>query len=137
MKYTINVVRDGVRGRVIFSHGAVEVNTECWWDPKVVIDSGTYVGYATRMDNKHDGRGGKKREAIWFGKKIPVNRFKRYAKGIFMHKGTDAGWSDGCVVCENSEILKIWDAVAQKDMPNIEVNVYNIGGKVRIEDYKP
>ena len=140
MKYTIDVVRSGGRGRLIFSHGTIQVNTECWWDPNVVIDSGTYTGFATRMDNKWDGRKtslGKatKREAIWFGTaKTPYNRRVGFSGGIFIHKGTNPGWSDGCVVCHGNEVLRIWDVIVPKDQGNVQINVINT---YDVDAYKP
>jgi hypothetical protein len=134
MAYTINIVRGGSRGRLIFSHGAVEVNTECWWDPKVVVDSGTYTGYATRMANKQDGRGGTKREAIWFGPKVPIGQGARVSGGIFIHKGTNAGWSDGCIVCHSNEVLRIWDTINPKEQANVEINIYNT---YDVDSYQP
>jgi hypothetical protein len=130
-KYTINVVRNGPSGRLTFTDGTVTVDTECWWDPEVVIDEGTYTGFATRMSNKSDGRpgpGGKaqKREGIWFGReKTPCNNRALYCGGIFIHKGKNAKWSDGCIVCNESEVLRIWDAIAPKEQGNVEINIRN------------
>ncbi len=129
--FKIKVVRSGDRGRLTFSNGATTVDTECWWDPGVVVDAGTYTGYATRMSKKKDGRDGAKREGIWFGgpagaakgSGIPVNGNARKAKEIFIHKGKNASWSDGCIVCRESDVLRIWDAIAPKEQANVDIEI--------------
>ena len=80
MSYIINITRNGTSGRLRYNHGGVSVNTTCWWDPDVVVDAGTYQGYATRMPSKADGRKGKKREGIWFGKGVPGQRRSQKAQ---------------------------------------------------------
>lgn len=123
MTYEIKVVRKTNKGKLSFEHGAVKVDTACWWDPAVKIDAGTYAGYATRMASKNDGRNGKKREAIWLGTDVPVNNNTRKSDEIFIHKGLNASWSDGCIVCHENEVLKIWDAVNPKEQNNITVKI--------------
>lgn len=120
MAFEINVVRHGKKGRLTFTHGDVAVDTDCWWDPDVVVVAGTYAGYATRMATKADGKTGK-REAIWLGKHVPVDRGTRTANDIFIHKGRNASWSDGCIVAAENEVLKIWNAVSPKEQPNVTV----------------
>lgn len=120
--YTINVVRDSDSGILTFRHGGVSVDTKCWWDKDVKIDAGSYTGYATRMANKYNADG-TKRQAIWLGTGVPVNNNARKSNGIFIHKGTSAAWSDGCIVIEEKEVLKIWNAIDPKETPNITVVV--------------
>jgi hypothetical protein len=120
------VVRRGEReGKLTFSFGSVEVNTTCWWDADLKVDAGVYWGYATRMANKNDGVGGGKRQAVWLGKDVPSSNNTKRHHGIFIHKGTSAAWSDGCIVIPEAEVMKIWNAVHPKEYPVI---------KVRIED---
>lgn len=123
MSYTIKVTRSGNSGKLTFNHGNVSVDTTCWWDPEVVIDPGTYTGYATRMANKNDGNDGGKREGIWFGKGVPINNGTGSADGIFIHKGKSASWSDGCIVCAESEVVKIWNQISPKEQANVTIEV--------------
>jgi len=122
MSYEINVVRGKRKGRVTFTSGDVSVDTDCWWDPKVVVVAGTYTGYATHMANKKNSRGNK-REAIWFGKEVPIANRTRKANDIFIHMGTNADWSDGCIVAAENEVLKIWNAISPKERANVTINV--------------
>jgi hypothetical protein len=121
--YRIGITRGRDSGRLVFESGDTIVNTECWWDPDVKVDKGTYKGYATRMASKTDGRNGQKREAIWLGEAVPVNGNRRKSNGIFIHKGTSPNHSDGCIVCSSREVLKIWDAVVPKEQANITISI--------------
>jgi hypothetical protein len=122
MPFTIHIKRRGVdEGRLTFRQNNISVDTTCWWDPAVKVDAGTYMGYATRMTSKTDGQDGGKREAIWLGEKIPVNGKTRNSSEIFIHKGKNAAWSDGCVVCAESEVLKIWNAITPKEQRNVTI----------------
>jgi len=121
MPYTINVVRGPDSGILTFQHGNVSVDTKCWWDKDVKVDAGSYTAYATRMANKYDGYDGGKREGIWLGTGVPVNDNARKSNGIFIHKGTSAAWSDGCIVIEEAEVIKIWKAISPKEQPNVTV----------------
>src|SRR5690606_13165419 len=97
-------------------HGDVQVNTECVWDPKVVVVAGTYTGYATTMATK-------KRPGIWFGKGVPIAHRTRKSNDIFIHEGKDVSWSDGCIVAAKSEVLKIWNAISPKEQPNVTIEI--------------
>lgn len=123
MSFEIRVKRDGKKGTLSFSNGGVGVTTPCWWDPAVVVDPGTYTGYATRMANKKDGWDKGNRQAIWLGKMVPVNNGSRNASGIFIHKGTSPAWSDGCIVIQEAELRKIWTVIEPKEKPNVTVIV--------------
>ncbi|GJL49586.1 MAG: hypothetical protein NPIRA01_08130 [Nitrospirales bacterium] len=124
MPYVINIKRGKNKGKLKFTHGATSVDTTCWWDSAVKVDVGEYTSYATRMANKNDGiTGNKKREAIWLGRNVPVNKNTRKSNEIFVHKGTSAAWSDGCIVIANSEVMKIWNAVTPKEAGNITVKI--------------
>ena len=140
MTYEIKVVRGENQGTLSFSSGSISVNTPCWWDPAVKVVAGTYSGYATWMADKIDAgsppdnkpcpwkNNQKRRIGIYLGKGVPVVNRTRHSDDIFIHKGTDAGWSDGCIVADSGEVLKIWGAITPKDSMNITVIV---------EDQKP
>jgi hypothetical protein len=127
MSYTINIERGDQTGTLTFNHGSVSVSTTCWWDLKVKIDAGTYTGYATWMASKQEDDGmpcpwkgnQKYRPAIYLGKNVPVNN--RTSDDIFIHKGTSAAWSDGCIVCAANEVKKIWNAISPKDTANVTI----------------
>lgn len=139
MSYTIKVTRNGDSGKLTFSHGDISVDTTCWWDKAVKVDAGTYTGYATRMANKYDGHDGGKREAIWLGIGVPVNNGTRTSKGIFIHKGKNASWSDGCIVCAANEVIKIWNSITPKEQPNVTIEITDAGkkGAAVVPNYMP
>ena len=121
--YEIIVKRSSDKGRLTFKFGDVNVDTTCWWDPTVKIDAGRYYGYATRMANKNDGVGGGKRQAIWLGTGVPSDNDTKKHDGIFIHKGTSAAWSDGCIVIPEQQVMKIWNAIQPKERPIIVIRV--------------
>lgn len=121
--YQIRVVRRGKDGTLTFSNGAINISETCWWDPEVVIDAGSYTGYATRMANKADGTDGGKREGIWLGRGVPYNNGQAKSNGIFIHKGTDPSWSDGCIVMRASKVYQMWSSISPKERANITVTV--------------
>ncbi|MCK0149609.1 hypothetical protein MWU54_06220 [Marivita sp. S6314] len=121
MSYTINVVRSNGTGTLTFKSGTVNISETCWWDQDVVIDAGTYTGYATRMANKDDGTDGGKREGIWLGKGVPYNGDGSTANGFFIHKGTGPSWSDGCIVLSGSKVYEMWSEITPKETGNISV----------------
>jgi hypothetical protein len=126
MSYEIHVRRAGKAGTLIFETGSLRVETTCWWDPKVVVDAGDYTGYATRMATKRDGWDGGKRQGIWFGKRVPVNGGTGKSDGIFIHKGTSAAWSDGCIVIVEAQMRRIWDSIHPKEQPNVAVRIVDL-----------
>lgn len=140
MTYEIKVVRGENQGTLSFNSGSISVSTPCWWDPAVKVEAGTYAGYATWMANKIDPgsppdnkpcpwkNNQKRRVGIFLGKGVPVVNRTRHSDDIFIHKGTDASWSDGCIVADSGEVLKIWNAITPKDSQNVTVIV---------EDQKP
>lgn len=138
MTYEIKVVRGENQGTLSFKSGSISVSTPCWWAPKVKIEAGTYAGYATWMANKTDGsatdqdcpwlNAKKRRVGIFLGKGVPVANSTSHLDGIFIHKGTSAKESDGCIVADGNEVLKIWNAITPKDSQNVTVIV---------EDQKP
>lgn len=96
--------------------GKVSVVTKCWWDAEKKIPAGTYGGCsATTMSTKKNSKG-QPREGVY----IPgVPGFR----GIFVHMGSGPGWSDGCIVIRESEMLKIWNDIDPKDGRNVTVMV--------------
>lgn len=113
--YTITVERGDLQGELTYK-GGVTVSTLCWWSRTKKIPAGTYTGCsATTMATKRNSRGGP-REAIF----IPnVKGFK----GIFVHMGTSHAWSDGCIVIEESEMLKIYNDITPKNGRNVTIEV--------------
>ncbi len=118
-KYTIKVNRGKKDGTLKFNQGAVNVSTKCWWDPKVKIPARTYTGCsATTMRSKKNSKGNP-REGI-FIPSVPGH------KGIFIHMGTSAAWSDGCIVIKEIDLLKIYNAIVPKNGKNTDVIVKDI-----------
>lgn len=120
--YTISVDRTGPdSGRLKFTSGSVSVDTTCWWDPEVRIGAANYAGCSkTRMDSKTDTVTGEKRPAIYLPQAVVPGTGNRT---IFIHEGRDATWSDGCIVIDRAEMLKLWTAIAPMDGRNVTVNV--------------
>jgi hypothetical protein len=123
MAFEIKVTRGQGKGRLLFSHGDVKVDTDCWWDPAVKIKAGTYTGYATRMATKTDGSDGGKREGIWLGHDVPCGHGTRTSDEIFIHKGMSPTWSDGCIVAAEDQVVKMWLSINPKDQPNVTIVV--------------
>jgi hypothetical protein len=119
--YEIVVTRTGKLGRLKFEADGVTVDTDCWWDPEVVIDANPdgYVGWATMMATK-------KRQAIWLGKGVKYNKGKGTSDAIFIHEGNNAAWSDGCIVAHKAEVLKIWNAIVPQKTSNVLVKVLDV-----------
>jgi hypothetical protein len=121
--YNIDVMRKSKDGILSFTNGSINIVTTCWWDPEVVIDAGTYTAYATRMANKTDGTDGGNREGIWLGKGVPYNSGGGKSNGIFIHKGTNPSWSDGCIVLPGALVYQMWSSIHPKEQPIITVTV--------------
>ena len=124
-EYEIMVRRSGKSGRLTFQSGEVQVDTTCWWDPKVVVDARPegYPCWATRMATKKDSVSGEKRPGIWFGKNIKYARGTKSSNGIFIHEGTDSNWSDGCIVCQRDQFIKIWNVIPASSSANVLVKI--------------
>jgi hypothetical protein len=120
--YTISVDRTGPdTGRLKFASGAVTVDTTCWWDPEVTIAAANYAGCSkTRMDSKTDSVTGEKRPGIYLPQAVVPGNGQHT---IFIHEGRDASWSDGCIVIDRAEMLKLWTAITPMDGRNVTVNV--------------
>ena len=126
MSVDVYIRRGTEEGTISFEHGGESMCTTCWWDLAVEVDSGDYVGYATRMASKTDGRDGGNREAIWLGSTVPVNGNERTSSDIFIHKGASADASDGCIVCDNDVVLAIWDAAEPKEEANVNIHISDV-----------
>ena len=129
--FEITVKRNGHSGTMTFASGDLSVSTRCWWDLKVEIDakSDGYVCYATRLANKRDSETGEKRPGIWFGKNVKYAHGTKSSNEIFIHEGSDASWSDGCIVAKRGEVMKIWNAINPKERPNVLVKVIDEDAK--------
>jgi hypothetical protein len=109
MAYTISVKRGKADGTLSYS-GSISVSTKCWWDIANKIPAAEYPGCSkTMMHSKH-------RKAI-FIPDVPGHT------GIFIHKGTSASWSKGCIVIAESQMLKIWNDITPEDGRNVTVEV--------------
>ncbi len=107
-------------GALTYKNGNVSVNTQCWFELAKPIAAKTYIGCsATHMLTKKNSFG-KKREGIY----LPDKQTNR--RGIFIHMGNNAAWSDGCIVIKEQEVLKIWNSIHPKDASNVTVTVKNI-----------
>lgn len=113
--YNITVERRKNDGTLSYS-GASKLSTTCWWDPIKKIPAGTYAGCSATMMATKKNSEGKPREAIYIAN-VPGY------KGIFIHMGVGASWSDGCIVIAESEIKRIYADVQPKDGANVTVAV--------------
>ncbi|MBK8457704.1 MAG: hypothetical protein IPL47_11850 [Phyllobacteriaceae bacterium] len=123
--YTIDIERKGRDGLLEFRSGSVKVSTRCWWDPGMIIDAkpGGYTGISTTMATKTDSVTGEPRPAIWFGKGVSYNGGARRGDGAFIHEGTGASWSDGCVVIARIEMMRLIEAIKPKGQYNVTINI--------------
>lgn len=105
MKYTVSIGKYGsTQGSISFASGDVVVCTDCWYKSTTPIQNGnTYTGAATRMANKTDSVTGMKRPGIF------IKEFG--SRGIFIHEGSNVGWSDNCVVLHRNSMMAIWDHI--------------------------
>ena len=118
--YEIFVKRNGHHGTMSFSHGDISVSTKCGLaGRKVEIDakSDGYPSYATRLAHKKDSVTGEKRPGIWLGKGVKYAHVTKSSNEILIHEGKDASWSDGCIVGQRGEVLKIWNATIPRKAP--------------------
>jgi hypothetical protein len=123
--YEVIIKRGKNKGTLFFHSAGVTVDTTCWWDPKVKIDAAPdgYLCWKTRMNTKKDSVTKEKRPGIWFGKDIKYAKGTRKSNAIFLHEGKNAYWSDGCIVCDRTEFMKMWDAIGPNTQPHVLVKV--------------
>jgi hypothetical protein len=126
--FEILVKRGKSTGTMVFTAGDVAVSTACWWDPDVVIEAKPegYSACATHMANKRDSLTGDKRPGLWFGRGVKYAHGTKTSNGIFIHEGSSARWSDGCIVADRAEILKIWTAINPKEQFVVTVRVEDL-----------
>ena len=100
-----------------FASGGIYVNCSCWYKETTPIEKGrSYEAAATRMETKKDTVTKEKRPGIF------LKEFG--ARGIFLHEGKDATWSDNCVVLPRDQMLTIWEHIeAQGDLGKYVVAV--------------
>lgn len=121
MTYVIEVGRNitSGTGTLKYSSGSVSVDTSCWFEIQNTITAKTYINCsATRMDKKKNSTG-TPREGIF----LPNDQTNR--TGIFIHMGTSAAWSEGCIVVDEQELLKIWNSISPKNAKNVTVKIKN------------
>lgn len=127
-RFEVVIKRKKHRGTLRFSAGDVVVETACWWDDDVKILAAPegYPSWRTHMATKKDSVTGQKRPGIWLGKNIRYGRGTKTSNAIFIHEGRDASWSDGCIVCDRTEMMKMWNAISQSSQPNVMVKVTDV-----------
>lgn len=54
---------------------------------------------------------------------MPYNGDGNTANGFFIHKGTSASWSDGCIVMPGAKVYQMWSEITPKESGNITVNI--------------
>jgi hypothetical protein len=132
--YQIDITRTAAdKGVLVYTKdGDKIVDTPCWFDPKVRIPAKTYTGCsATYMARAHPKKAdgsydwNKVADASWKAIFLPDDQTGHI--GIFIHRGTDASWSDGCIIIPYSEVEKIWGSITPKDGKNVTVVVTDQG----------
>ncbi|MEP5764870.1 MAG: hypothetical protein ABJ308_09755 [Halieaceae bacterium] len=120
-EYQISIKRTGTdSGTLKFNEGGVLVDSTCWWDPDVKVLAGTYTQCsATRMSTKTDSVTGLKRPGIFLPTAVAPDTGNNT---IFIHEGKDASWSDGCIVLNRDDMMRMWNAI-EKDSQNVTVQI--------------
>jgi|GEM_PF-3581294 hypothetical protein len=106
-------------GTLLLSGFSFSARETCWWNADWVIAARCYQGYPYYMGKKYDGTAGNGlphgttgtqnyREAVHFGQGVKWNNGKNSNDGVFLHRGTDPGWSDGCIVTRSDLVYQIW-----------------------------
>ncbi len=120
-KYVIRIHRGPCLGDLSFEQDGKEVySTTCCWDLKHKIPAKKYYGFKTRMNTKKDSVTGMNRPGIWIPG-VP------HYHGIFIHEGNTKNydtidvWSDGCIILERKEMMKIWDTITPHDAVVVEI----------------
>jgi hypothetical protein len=112
--YNIEITRESLSGTLRLSN--TPIICRCWWDVQKKIPAGTYRHCsATTMTNKRNSRGAP-RESIFIPGVIGYS-------GVFIHMGTGPSWSDGCIVIEEKEMLKIFNKINPKNGHNVSVSI--------------
>lgn len=95
--------------------GSERFTTDCWEDPKRLIDAKDYVGCSTTIMHT------KKHKAVYIKPQQSGD-----PKDIFIHPGSNPDDSDGCIVCAKARVEEIWETVP-RDAQNITVIVADPG----------
>ncbi len=99
----------------------MQIETTCWWDAKNRIPGGTYADCSkTRMATKTDSVTGEARPGIFLPSAVAPDTGKAT---IFIHEGKDPSWSDGCLVIERAQMMRLWNAIQPADARNVTVEV--------------
>lgn len=114
-------------GKLLFQNGNIAIDSPCWWDKKT-IQSGTYVGAATRRDSNQ-------KIAVHFGWKeggiakpgtpIPTTVPGVTATEVMIHFGKDQSWSDACIVLPDHQLQQLWNALHPKEEYSIKIVVWD------------
>lgn len=120
--YSILVERSSASsGRLRFNHGNTNIDTQCWWDPEIKIEAGVYAKCSkTRMQTKTDSVTGEKRPGIFLPDAVAPDTGK---KTIFIHEGKDSSWSDGCIVLNRNDMIRLWNEISPSNGFNVTVSV--------------
>ena len=112
--YNIEITRDALYGTLRFTN--MSLICRCWWDVQKKIPAGTYRNCsATTMANKRNSKGAP-RESIFIPGVIGYS-------GVFIYMGTGPSWSDGCIVVEEDNMLKIYRKIIPKDGQNVTISI--------------
>lgn len=112
MAFVIHIYRSKLSSGTLTYDGNKERNlvTPCWFDPKVRPAAKTYPTCSATMMS------GRQWPAIFLDDPPRL-------KGIFIHQGTDASWSMGCIVIPKPVLTRIWDDIQPKDRRNVSVTI--------------
>lgn len=113
--YTIIVTRlTEDSGTLVFSDGAVNIRTTCWWEAGKNIAAKSYTNCSkTIMATK-----GHKSVYIK-GATTPGSS----EEDIFIHEGNSPSASDGCIVITQVEMLRLYNAIEPSNGHNVTVQV--------------
>lgn len=120
--FTVSVTRTGASsGKLKFDNGNISIDAECWWDADNKIAAGNYPGCSkTRMTTKKDSVTEEPRPGIF----LPTAKAPDTGKHtIFIHEGKDPSWSDGCIVLNRDDMIKMWNAIDPKNANNVTVSI--------------
>jgi hypothetical protein len=120
MVYTIHVYRNAIDSGILTYDGHLlrGVVTKCWYDPMNRIQARAYENCsATYMKRAYGADGNLLPNTKWQAIFFPQHR------GIFIHKGEDRSWSQGCIVIKYDVLKPIWDDIQPPDARNVLVVV--------------
>lgn len=116
--YQIKIDRVAKEGTLTFNSPGTLVTTKCYWDLEKKIPAGSYPNCSATTMARKKNTAGNPREAIF----IPnVPGFS----GIFIHMGKPPyeNWSDGCIVIDEIQMVKIYNAISPKNGHNVTVKI--------------